>query len=600
MTGDVHFKRLSSQFLSDNPFRLLNVGSAVPITQMRRLAARFSKSVSAGIDQEAALSEFFDTYCHDDIVSNVRRLTVDPVDRTAYRFMWPFSSAYVELLVEPEATFTGIDDVENRQLQFLREWIGALRSVHPENVSVALHYFESLCSRSDFDHRLKDLLVADGDVNPSDAAAIVDGAKELLATSILRTINIAATSLWSGGNCYEALRLAEASLGSQLKKNRKDSSLEALLDSILTMRSQLHDGMKDAADNKYEELAKLAQMAAYLKDSWRVLQEHFPAASSWSQEADDCMAALAIQMRTESRRLCRENRISEAHEVLRHAMSLTTSPALFVNLRDELHFLESVKADSAISARPNELIAISDPPSLRTVNGCGLMLYGRESAETGSPRFFSVLYFVIAFLPILPLARYLVEEPKKGTYIFHGKSRWTDNMRWHLGASVLGLLLFSFWIVSARPEDRGSSTSLSGEPQTTSTTLPGVVVDSETDSTDHVGESRAKELRFARLERERWSLSKRIDELQDQITSEAASIETKRSELIELKNQLEISSPDLYSQAEVDAYNDKVKEYEIRRRALNSTVGDYNKLVAQEKIAVERYNTVVGAINERN
>lgn len=77
---------------------------------------------------------------------------------------------------------------------------------------------------------------------------------------------------------------------------------------------------------------------------------------------------------------------------------------------------------------------ISSAPSMFTLNGCGTRIYG------------DTLYFVLIFIPIIPIARYTVENHGNGSYSFLGKlelHKWQKYWQY----AMIGII--GIWILSA-------------------------------------------------------------------------------------------------------------------------------------------------------
>jgi hypothetical protein len=83
---------------------------------------------------------------------------------------------------------------------------------------------------------------------------------------------------------------------------------------------------------------------------------------------------------------------------------------------------------------------VSSAPSLRTINGCGFMVYGNTDPDPGSGTYMTTYYFVLLFLPIFPIARYRVRSSGTG-YSFFGKGPLRTFDKVHLALSLIGILM---------------------------------------------------------------------------------------------------------------------------------------------------------------
>ncbi len=95
---------------------------------------------------------------------------------------------------------------------------------------------------------------------------------------------------------------------------------------------------------------------------------------------------------------------------------------------------------------------IKKAPSLHTVNGIGSMLYGRYKPDPGSGLYIATLWFVFVFLPVFPIAAYLVRKGSGNSWTFYAKASLPPFARiWRLGfaavvvAAVVGVGALVAW-----------------------------------------------------------------------------------------------------------------------------------------------------------
>ena len=93
------------------------------------------------------------------------------------------------------------------------------------------------------------------------------------------------------------------------------------------------------------------------------------------------------------------------------------------------------------------LVPITAAPSLRTVNGIGLTLYGCTERNASNGSYMATYYFVFLAIPIFPIARYRV-MPIDGGYRFLGKGSLREFDKLHIAISIglisLGLIAMIF------------------------------------------------------------------------------------------------------------------------------------------------------------
>jgi len=90
------------------------------------------------------------------------------------------------------------------------------------------------------------------------------------------------------------------------------------------------------------------------------------------------------------------------------------------------------------------LTPIDSAPSLYTINGCGVTLYGNTDLDPESESYMATYYFVLLMIPIFPICRYRVTSTGGSSYRFLGKGPLRDIDKWHIAISV-GIFLFLFF-----------------------------------------------------------------------------------------------------------------------------------------------------------
>ena len=86
------------------------------------------------------------------------------------------------------------------------------------------------------------------------------------------------------------------------------------------------------------------------------------------------------------------------------------------------------------------LQTIDSAPTLRTINGVGFTIYGRDAFDAASQTYMATYYFVVLFIPIFPICRYRVRDAAGGGYHFLGKAPLRTFDKWHLAVAILGTL----------------------------------------------------------------------------------------------------------------------------------------------------------------
>jgi hypothetical protein len=90
-----------------------------------------------------------------------------------------------------------------------------------------------------------------------------------------------------------------------------------------------------------------------------------------------------------------------------------------------------------------DLTPIDSAPSLSTINGVGMALYGNTDPDRESGSYMATYYFVLFFIPIFPICRYRVISSGGNSYRFLGKGPLRTFDKWHIAISV-GLIIWMF------------------------------------------------------------------------------------------------------------------------------------------------------------
>jgi hypothetical protein len=135
------------------------------------------------------------------------------------------------------------------------------------------------------------------------------------------------------------------------------------------------------------------------------------------------------------------NRGAKLHDALRARLALE-------NNATRKRLIEEVLANRRWFLEP-----IAKAPSLSTVNGIGTMLYGESEKEPDGTHI-ATLCFVFFFIPLVPIAQYLVQSMGGRKWTFYGKVPTSKTVkRWRqvvaLGAVAAGLAI-AFSVMEGR------------------------------------------------------------------------------------------------------------------------------------------------------
>ncbi len=122
--------------------------------------------------------------------------------------------------------------------------------------------------------------------------------------------------------------------------------------------------------------------------------------------------------------------------LLQAALELANDAKLKQKVRENLTIVEGNHRSLG------DLEPIQSAPSLYTMNGFGVTLYGNTDKNPSDGSYMATYYLVFFFIPVLPLARYRV-IPTGGGYRFLGKGPLRVFDKWHIAIS-LGLIVLMF------------------------------------------------------------------------------------------------------------------------------------------------------------
>ena len=274
------------------------------------------------------------------------------------------------------------------------------------------------------------------------------------------------------------------------------------------------------------------------------------------------------------------------------------------------------------SARVQRTYAKAKPitaaPSLRTINGFGVKLYGNSDTDSASGAYTATYYIVALFLPVFPIGRYRVINAGGNSYRFLGKLPLRKGDHWHQAIVTAGFVIwlamngafsssrnsYSSGTTTYDPGASAVSAIASGDSmKLDSAGLPDfsdLRYPSPGDSsgpaatTDNNGSSSSADL-LPRIDRGRA----RMREAEAQLRSEEAEIQGLTSRISALASDLELMKPPTgagtaaeiaaYNE-NVDAYNDLVRRKRLRFAAYEANYADYEAMLAQDKRLVAEYN----------
>ena len=264
----------------------------------------------------------------------------------------------------------------------------------------------------------------------------------------------------------------------------------------------------------------------------------------------------------------------EAEILLKRALAIAEGTSLAPRMAENL---EKVSKDAEIErkqAHRKRIMAglkpIKSLPSLSTINGIGLRLYGRSDVDAETSTYMATYYFVFFYIPILPICRYRVSLVGQNQYRFFGKAPLRNFDRWHIVVAI-GAVVFFFWNVSQSPSAQNSTRNVTATAQNRYAAPSGSY--SYNTHTSAVASPNYKQA-------QRDSLNSRINLGRGEIATLETKIRTIDAEMESTK-------------AEIDSYNQKIQQYQ-RDAQLGLDVNEY----AYGRV-LRDHNNLVPAYNQR-
>ncbi len=355
-------------YISDNPFRLLGVGSSSLLAELRHLAKRGANAAKVGIVDHVGLAELLGaddlTRC-DDIV---RAMAADPTRRTLYRMCWVSGTgACASGISSLDDIAPGADatQVEHLACRFLRHWIAFGRRPSRDSLAEALSAFRELYELSEFDEYLADLLVQEG-VPQADAMDKVYEAQDKLIAHLLETGCQRGVDLLERGDVATAQSLIEAVCEAEFQDEWVDKAVLTVVPTgereLVAVQRTLEVNEEWTPTSGYYDGADICKLRA-LADA---LYGRHPAATRWRETVDERLDQMVSKMRGYAFRLVEtEKNFPAALDVLAHVHRLPLSEEWLQVVQDDILRIgikqEASERDASSSqSRRRKLDALAD------------------------------------------------------------------------------------------------------------------------------------------------------------------------------------------------------------------------------------------------
>lgn len=597
------------EYVSDNPFRLLDASSYTSLREMRRHATAALRRHQVGLppDTPTPLAQTLGTEGMEHLILTLDRMASDPHEALLYRLFWPSRTELLasatdlrEMLASVEALEETTDGLSH--VKFVLWWVGFCARTTARSLEKALDAWSLVYDDTINDQRLVDLVAQEyperGD--PVDLVlAALDRVEEVLARTVCR----AAMAKWQErrgqrGNGLSLIRkLRSAALGEQAVELALAAEVTPAGDGACVTLRRLLDNAPEwsMACESYTgtDSEHLRLLACAVKDA-------IPAAYDWETTADRMDDHVAYALRARAVQVHNEDDdAGTALALVRKAQTVARSPDLLAKLTQDEETLRE-EARHQATKQQYGLEPVHSVPGLGTINGIGTKFYGRTPYEPDPTRYFATLYFVLIYIPIFAIARYLVSDepsatgdPMSRVYRFYARTRLTPwNLR-HNYCALLAAVCLVVWLVAFNSTSGETPNRQEPPPQASSigNALSSAAPsrEQESEKTDSDGstwssvyqENTERQKRKERLEVEYRKLNAEIQVLSDSIDAAKEKLSALSDELDTRRELLDLTDPD-----EVDKFNAMVRHYERDRHRHNRLVTDHNTKLHRIRVVV--------------
>ena len=618
------------KYVTDNPYRLLQISSCTSPKELRKAADIAIKKIQVGLPFETGMETLFGSESLIHCSETAKLVANDPKQRSVYRLFWPF------LYEKPQGANGTPEDMQKiidryserdifyvTQLCFLKRWYSFLSQPTHENARLALMDFSTLYEDAACDAYLIELLEREG----ADASSLPPAQKEVIV-HLLGTICRQSAQDWEEGKIEQGCELASAVCSSFFDQDAVHAALRPVILAGDSEMAKIRDSMPHFGEWTPPQGTHAATDAANLKRLAQAVSNRAAVTGLWLETSDKRINQVANAVRNYAIDIANKNNDWNGCRVLLKKVEALPLPDEWTEkLRDDFKTLR----ENELGAERERLYKVIQPitkaPELHTINGIGTKLYGKTPFDVSKGAYLSTLYFVFILVPLFPIARYLVRDAPNGGWYFDGKTSWSKGNKVHAWLVILvccglaGRLKFSSnstpdyssFYASSAPATQPILPSVSPE------TLPVVAptVTSATGvSTAHKNQLRQQEKQLTqRIKAENAKLSSE----QKNINHTKQALKEVKAMLDEMLYRLKNTQTDINAErlvldqqqtaevfnfnAKVDKYNTDnadynkvVQEYENQRHGLNADVDAYNAHTRRVNKDVARLRKVVQAL----
>ena len=530
----------------------------------------------------------------------MRILALDPVELTIYRFFWLLGVSdniaaekdWKNMRPLLKTAAASPSTLSGSHTSFIQHWIEFAYLHEPRIGAIALSYLASAILNQKLISNLHDL-------------AGPDAPPDLIAQATARVIRLVqdywyatVASLWENRQFTGVLVLIRAATQSKLSRTGWELAAEAsLVPEIERWRDTIEQSdcsREQLLDATFlnERVMELGQ----LHEIFETLAPHTPRAGLWAEDVRRQASKIAAPVRDEAIEVANtRSDWNQAVSLIKQIMPLPLSQTWRETLANDMETLKvnQAKRFQQEKERESGIVPISGPPSLGTLNTVGFKVYGNEPFDN-SGRYFTVLYFVALFLPLLPLQRYLVSDAPGGGWYFHAKAPFTKSMKAHLAVSLSLIIAFG-WSVNNSPSTPETTSSASA----TDSTASGPSAASSDQGASVTSADSSDDAATAKLRTDLNHLKSEIDEAKLSLSEQESDLKDRAQQIAVLEKTIDRDRPHMSSATddELAQFNATVRRHNSELESAKAAYKSYKSTLARVKASIERYNKMVDSLN---
>lgn len=396
------------------------------------------------------------------------------------------------------------------------------------------------------------------------------------------------------------------------ERERVESAIQRVRSVAVAGQDTLVEGAIDSltsAVRGWDRYAQALQISAKSRG-----QDH-----AASREMAGALRSLAVDLHNEHTLTRTAQRITELSQEV-----FAEVPRVAEIAQEDLDKLEEIieEGEAAEEQRAilREMQPISAAPTLYTINGIGTKLYGRRGVHAASGTYVATLYFVVLFVPVMPLRCYRVRDGEGGGWHFLGRVPFSQNEKvqaWGVAAAVALWVLISAgggqpdrsyaYQPSTRPpaavqellQSSPAASAAEERPQQDEYYDPYAESPREPSQTQNAAEPTyyGAGSRFTRDRLERWieAERERIHRIESDLSAATEQLKVLSAEVDREKRKVESYEALATDGALPEGVYD---EYQVDLRRYNNLVDEYNSVLEAYKTDRASYENALDAVND--